>query len=44
MELRDLRKAVVWGCAAFIITEIHPVSVMTGLIITLVASIVGALN
>jgi hypothetical protein len=44
MELRDLRKAVVWGCGAFILTEVHPVSVMTGLILTLIASIVGALN
>jgi hypothetical protein len=44
MEAADIRKAVVWGVGAFILTEIHPVSVMTGLIITLIASVVGALN
>jgi hypothetical protein len=44
METAEIRKAIVWGCGAFILTEIHPVSIMTGLIITLIASVVGALN
>ena len=44
MEFSDLRKAVIWGLAAFVLTSIHPVSVKTGLIITLIASVIGALN
>jgi hypothetical protein len=44
METAEIRKAIVWGCGAFILTEIHPVSIMTGLIITLIASVIGALN
>ena len=44
MELRDLRKAVVWGVLAFVVTSVHPVSIKVGLIGTVVASVVGALN
>jgi len=44
MELRDLRKAVVWGVLAFVVTSVHPVSIKVGLIVTVVASVVGALN
>jgi hypothetical protein len=44
MEPSDLRKSVVWGVTAFFITEVHPVSVMAGLIITVIASVIGALN
>ena len=39
-----MRKAIIWGVGAFILTEIHPVSIMTGLIITLIASVLGAFN
>ena len=44
MELKDLRNAIVWGLLAFVVTSIHPVSVKVGLIITLIASVIGALN
>jgi hypothetical protein len=44
METSEIRKAIVWGVGAFLVTEVHPVSVMTGLLLTLIASIVGALN
>jgi hypothetical protein len=44
MEPSDIRKAIVWGVGAFILTVIHPVSLMAGLIITVIASVVGALN
>ena len=44
MEFSDLRNAVIWGVAAFVLTSIHPVSIKVGLLITVVASVVGALN
>lgn len=44
MEPREIRKAVVWGVAAFILTIVHPVSIEAGLVITVIASVVGALN
>jgi len=44
MEFRDFRNAIVWGLLAFILTSVHPVSVKTGLIITLIASVIGAVN
>ena len=44
MEFSDLRNAVIWGLLAFVITSIHPVSVKAGLIVTLVASVVGAIS
>jgi len=44
MEPSEIRKAVVWGVAAFILTVIHPVSVEAGLILTVIAAVIGALN
>lgn len=44
MEFRDFRNAIVWGLLAFILTSIHPVSVKAGLIITVIASVIGAFN
>jgi len=44
MEAADIRKAIVWGVLAFVVTSIHPVSIKTGLIITVIASVIGALN
>jgi len=44
MEPKVIRKAVVWGAAAFILTVIHPVSFKAGLIITVIASVIGAIN
>jgi hypothetical protein len=44
MDSYAIRKAVLWGVAAFILTVIHPFSVRNGLIITIVASFIGALG
>ena len=44
MEPAEIRKAVVWGVAAFILTVVHPVSVEAGLIITVIASVIGAVS
>ena len=44
MEAAEIRKAIVWGVLAFVVTSIHPVSIKTGLIITVIASVIGALN
>ncbi len=44
MESRAVRKAVIWGAGAFIVTIVHPVSITAGLVITVIASVIGALN
>lgn len=44
MEPSDIRKAVVWGVAAFVLTVVHPVSIQAGLVITVIASVIGAVS
>lgn len=44
MEPREIRRAVVWGVAAFILTVVHPVSPAAGLVITVIASVIGAVS
>jgi len=44
VELADIRKAVYWGVGALVVLNAHPTGLLWQLIITIVASVAGAIT
>lgn len=41
MDLRDIERAVIWAVGAFVLALIHPISLLAGLVITMITAVLG---